>query len=280
MVKDAEAHAEEDRQRREEAETRNQAETLVYQTEKFVKDNDEKLPADVKDKVNAALTEANEALKGNDIATIRTAMEKLATESQAMGTALYAQAQASAGCGTTGAVDDDVVDEEFESVMADEPVTAFRQSTAGPRAPVDRERIFLCHSHGDKEVVRDLYGRLRADGFNPWLDEEDLLPGHDWEFEIRKALRTSRIVLVCLSASSTVKRGFVQREIRFALDVADQQPEGSIYLIPVRIEPCDVPHRLDTWQWVDLFTPGGYGRLLQTLRRTILDQDNDGTRSG
>jgi molecular chaperone DnaK len=98
MVKDAEAHAEEDRKRREEAETRNQAETLVYQTEKFVKDNDEKLPADVKDKVNTAINEANEALKGNDIAAIRAAMEKLATESQALGTALYQQA----GAGATG----------------------------------------------------------------------------------------------------------------------------------------------------------------------------------
>src|SRR5262249_52000416 len=92
--------------------------------------------------------------------------------------------------------------------------------------------------------------------------------------------RTSRVVLVYLSSKSTVKPGFVQREIRFALDVANQQPEGSIYLIPVRLEPCDVPHRLGTWQWVDLFTLGGYGRLLQTLRRTILDQDTDGTRSG
>jgi molecular chaperone DnaK len=91
MVKDAEAHAEEDKQRREEAEVRNQAETLVYQTEKFVKDNDEKLPAEVKDKVNLAVKEAQEALKGTDTAAIKTAVEKLATESQAMGSAMYSQ---------------------------------------------------------------------------------------------------------------------------------------------------------------------------------------------
>jgi molecular chaperone DnaK len=101
MMRDAEAHAEEDRTRREEAETRNQAETLVYQTEKFVKENDEKLPADVKEKVNTALGEANEALKGTDIAAIRSAMEKLATESQALGAALYAQQGAAGGDGPT-----------------------------------------------------------------------------------------------------------------------------------------------------------------------------------
>jgi molecular chaperone DnaK len=70
MMRDAEQHAEEDRKRREDAEVRNQAESLVYQTEKFVKENDEKLPADVKDSVNSALGEAQETLKGTDTAAI------------------------------------------------------------------------------------------------------------------------------------------------------------------------------------------------------------------
>ncbi|PZS25401.1 MAG: molecular chaperone DnaK, partial [Pseudonocardiales bacterium] len=99
MMRDAEEHAQEDRERREEAETRNQAESLVYQTEKFIKDNDEKLPADVKDKVNAVLGEAQEALKGTDTAAIRAAMEKLATESQALGQALYKDNAAPGGPG-------------------------------------------------------------------------------------------------------------------------------------------------------------------------------------
>ncbi|USX50269.1 molecular chaperone DnaK [Lentzea sp. HUAS12] len=126
MVKDAEAHAEEDKRRREEAEVRNQAETLVYQTEKVVKENDDKLPAEIKDKVNAAITEANEALKGTDIAAIKAAVEKLATESQAIGQAIYANAPGAAGAEAPGAEapgaagagagakkDDDVVDAEI-----------------------------------------------------------------------------------------------------------------------------------------------------------------------
>jgi len=126
MVKDAEAHAEEDKTRREEAETRNQAETLVYQTEKFVKDNDDKLPDDLKAKVKTAIDDANEALKGTDSAKIRESIEKLNTASQELGTALYANANAAqpgaddatagAGAGAgTGASDkaDDVVDAEI-----------------------------------------------------------------------------------------------------------------------------------------------------------------------
>jgi molecular chaperone DnaK len=126
MVKDAEAHAEEDRKRREEAETRNQAETLVYQTEKFVKENDEKIPAEAKEKVNVAIKEANEALAGTDTARIKSAVENLATESQAMGSAIYAQTGATAAggegarsagdgqaSGGTGGGADDVVDAEI-----------------------------------------------------------------------------------------------------------------------------------------------------------------------
>ncbi|GAA0506736.1 chaperone protein DnaK [Saccharopolyspora subtropica] len=122
MIKDAEAHAEEDKKRREEAEARNQAETLVYQTEKVLKDNDEKLPSEVKDKVKSAIDEVNEALKGSDVAAISAAVEKLATESQALGQALYADAGANAaGAGSGAAGDsgsakagaDDVVDAEI-----------------------------------------------------------------------------------------------------------------------------------------------------------------------
>ncbi|MEU4249628.1 molecular chaperone DnaK [Amycolatopsis sp. NPDC026612] len=102
MVKDAEAHAEEDKTRREEAETRNQAETLVYQTEKFLKDNDDKLPEDLKAKVKSAIDESNEALKGTDSTKIRESIEKLNTASQELGTALYANANADAAAGAAG----------------------------------------------------------------------------------------------------------------------------------------------------------------------------------
>ncbi len=115
MIKDAEAHADEDRKRREEAETRNQAESLVHQTEKFLKDNEDKVPADVKEKVEAAVADAKEALKGTDSAAIKTAIEKLSEESQALGQAIYANAAAESPNGEAGAAADtesDVVDAE------------------------------------------------------------------------------------------------------------------------------------------------------------------------
>ncbi len=119
MMREAEQHADEDKRRREEAEVRNQAESLVYQTEKFVKDNDDKIPSEGKDSVNAALGEAQEALKGTDSAVIRTAMEKLAAESQKLGAAMYQQqgAEGAPGADTPPGArqeqGDDVVDAEI-----------------------------------------------------------------------------------------------------------------------------------------------------------------------
>ena len=128
-----------------------------------------------------------------------------------------------------------------------------------------KPRIFLCHAKEDKEHVRDLYRQLKAAGYHPWLDEEDLLPGQDWDLEIRRAIRGSGFFLACLSKASIDKRGYVHKEIKMGLDELDQMPEGKIYLIPVRLEECKVPDRLESRHWVDLFAPDGFQKLKQAL---------------
>ncbi len=128
-------------------------------------------------------------------------------------------------------------------------------------------RVFLCHASSDKEAVRTLYQRLSKEGFRPWLDEEDLLPGADWRAEIQKAVKRAEVVLVCLSPRSINKAGYVQKEISLTLDAADEKPEGTIFLIPVRLQECDVPERLTRWHWVDLFEPNGYQKLVRSLKK-------------
>lgn len=158
---------------------------------------------------------------------------------------------------------------DFDSALQpDDPPPPRRDILDPPPsgAAASRLGIFLCHSSGDKPLARTLYKRLLADGFQPWLDEENLLPGHDWRHEIERAVRTSDIVIVCLSQSSITKEGFVQKEIKYALDVADEKPEGTIFIIPLRVELCDVPERLRRWQWVDYFEQDAHSRLLRALR--------------
>jgi len=138
-------------------------------------------------------------------------------------------------------------------------------AAAAPPAPAASWSVFLCHSSGDKEQVRALYERLTADGVPCWLDQEMLLAGQDWDREIRRAIRASRFVLACVSRESVAKTGYVQAELRRALEVADEQPEGSTFIIPVRLDDCVIPDSLGRWQWVDLFGDSGYGRLLRVL---------------
>jgi hypothetical protein len=92
------------------------------------------------------------------------------------------------------------------------------------------------------------------------------LAGQPWEEAITKALQDSYVVIVCLSQNSVSKIGFVQKEIRIALDAADLRPDGTIFIVPARLEDCIVPSRLSRWQWVDLFAEDGYERLLKALK--------------
>lgn len=126
-------------------------------------------------------------------------------------------------------------------------------------------KVFLCHGSEDKQSVRDLRHRLLALGIDPWLDEEKILPGQDWKLEIERALRKSDIVLVCISQKTVSKTGFVQRELKEALDAAAERPEGQIFIIPARIDECMLPDSLTGLQYVDLFHKDGFNRLTLAL---------------
>jgi hypothetical protein len=133
-----------------------------------------------------------------------------------------------------------------------------------PKRPL---KVFLCHAHAhaDRDPVRGLYTRLTQDGVDAWFDKAKLLPGQDWELEIRKAVREADVVVVCLSKLFN-QAGFRQKEVRLALDTAMEKPEGEIFIIPARLEECDTLESLRKWHWVDLFEEDGYEMLMRALR--------------
>jgi cold shock CspA family protein len=153
----------------------------------------------------------------------------------------------------------------------DDDIPPLQKGSRGTSQPVQPNRpklkVFLCHSKGDKNAVRQLFDRLSAVPYvSPWLDEKNLLPGQDWPLEIARAVKEAECVVVCLSHSSINTEGYFHKEISFALDVAQKKPEGTIYLIPVRLEACRPPTRLERWHYVDLFVEGGFERLLLSLQ--------------
>jgi eukaryotic-like serine/threonine-protein kinase len=131
-----------------------------------------------------------------------------------------------------------------------------------PKRPL---KVFLCHAHADRDAVRALHARLTNDGVDAWLDKAKLLPGQDWELEIRKAVREADVVVVCLSKQFN-QAGFRQKEVRLALDTAMEQPEGEIFIIPARLEECDNLESLRKWHWVDLFEDDGYEMFTRALQ--------------
>lgn len=131
-----------------------------------------------------------------------------------------------------------------------------------------RLQVFLSYASDDEEVVRKLYERLLSEGFiDPWLDKEKLLPGDDWRHEIEAAGQKSDVVLVCLSSRSINKRGEIESELYYFLELAKNKPQGTIFLIPVKLEPCDTPLNLRRWTWADLFKDAEYQRLLRSFHK-------------
>lgn len=128
-------------------------------------------------------------------------------------------------------------------------------------------RIFLLYARTDEEEVRRLYRRLVREGADVWMDKEKLLPGQDWAYEIRNAIHGSDLVIACLSRQFNKQGGYRHEELRIALEKANSLPEGVSFLIPVRLEMCDLPESLRRWQCVDLFEPGGYKKLIKVLKQ-------------
>jgi tetratricopeptide (TPR) repeat protein len=129
-----------------------------------------------------------------------------------------------------------------------------------------RPQIFLCYAQEDEEKVESLYKKLLDADFKPWMAKKDILPGETWESSIPRAIRRCDFFMACLSTHSVTKRGFLQKEIRYALDMWKEKLEDDIYLIPVRLEDCTVPEKLCAFQWVNLFEDDDWARLLRAIQ--------------
>jgi hypothetical protein len=147
-------------------------------------------------------------------------------------------------------------------------------------------KVFISYAKENSLAARKLYSDLLQLGANPWLDAEDLLPGQPWRLTIKEEIRNSDFIIVLLSNESVNKRGFVQKEIKDAIDILDEFPEGEIYLIPARLTDCQPRNqRIKDLQWVDLFPDWQkgimiIGKSLSLSSTTIPMHDLSGTWKG
>lgn len=135
----------------------------------------------------------------------------------------------------------------------------------------NKKKIFLAHAKEDSVWVRSLYDFLEIIGVDPWMAPDDITPGEQWPDAIRKVLQSVDFVVACLSRNSIEKRGYVQREFRMALDLYHEIPTSSLFLIPLRLSPCEVPDlqvgtiNLRSLQWVDAFASHSLRLFLKSL---------------
>ncbi len=133
-------------------------------------------------------------------------------------------------------------------------------------------KIFISYAKEDIEIAMRIYKDLKQEGFEPWIDEENLLPGQKWEDVIKREIKESSYFIVLLSSNSLTKRGYFQKEVKEAFEIADELPSSEIFIIPIRTEDCEPEHdKLRALHWVNLFLSyeHGFKQILQVFEETI-----------
>ena len=136
--------------------------------------------------------------------------------------------------------------------------------------PRNRPKVFVAYVQEDAAAAEHLFNDLESAGFDPWLDRRKLLPGQNWPRSIEAAITNSDFFLACFSRRSVRKKGGFQAEIRYALDCTQRIPLDEIFLIPVRLEACPVPVRIQReTQYIDLFPDWerGFRRMVTAMRQ-------------
>lgn len=136
----------------------------------------------------------------------------------------------------------------------EKPAASTLQIVVGSESVGSKLIPFLCYSKENSTSVREFRERLKVETWvDPWFDEEDILPGEKWEERVTEAVHNSHAVIIFLSSFAVRTEGFFHVELKHALDAAAEKPDGTIFIIPIRLDICDVPERLQPYQYVDYF---------------------------
>lgn len=128
-------------------------------------------------------------------------------------------------------------------------------------------KVFISYASEDRDKALHYYDMLSREGVSPWIDVKHLLPGQSWEPEISRALGEANVVILLLSPRSVNKRGFVQREANEAIDRLRYKQPTDIYVIPLLLEPCEVPTQIaQRLQYVDLTIDGSWEQVRAALK--------------
>jgi hypothetical protein len=143
--------------------------------------------------------------------------------------------------------------------------------------------VFISYAREDSEKAFQLYRDLKKAGAKPWIDKEEIRPGENWDLALSKAMKNSRYFIPLFSSKSVDKKGYVNKELRYALDALDNYPEKSIFMIPVRLDDCEIPfEKIKKIQNADLFPDwnDGVKRIFKSMGIDIVEQEEKEEQEG
>ena len=127
-------------------------------------------------------------------------------------------------------------------------------------------QVFLSYAVEDRQPVDRLYKYLTTKGLNVWMDAYSLEGGEDWDHTIAREITSSTVFLACMSETSVQKEGNVQMELRRAQEQQNKMPQGHRYIVPVMLEPCEIPSSLSRYHAIDLSRSAGYEATYDAIR--------------
>ena len=130
-------------------------------------------------------------------------------------------------------------------------------------------KIFISYAKEDRSFAKTIYHDLLKFGFSPWIDCEKILPGQDWRQTINRAIKDSTYFFALLSSNSVSKNGYVQKELKIAFEILENQPKNKIFIIPARLDECHINEdMLNNLHWVDLYESyeTGFNKIIQSIR--------------
>jgi hypothetical protein len=135
----------------------------------------------------------------------------------------------------------------------------------------EEERIFISYAHADQQEVLKIHQVIKQAGYNPWIDKYDIAVGEKWERAIEKAVKNCTLFVACISKNSFDRRGWIQKEIKHALEQIDFLLDDDIFIIPLRLEDTKktLPERLESIQALNYFEPDGPERLLAAIEEAL-----------
>jgi hypothetical protein len=135
-------------------------------------------------------------------------------------------------------------------------------------------RVFISYTREDYGAAKRLYQDLKDAGLNPWLEHSSIPPGQRWSTEIKNIIENSRYFIALLSSNSVDKRGSSERELKYAVDQQLEVPQSDAYIIPVRLDKCEIPFHLENISFVDLFPDWNKGfRKILLLMGLITEKE-------